>query len=355
MPPRMVLLLPWTRGDGLAENLSPEPGTGTGAPASPALPVRGFRALLSPVSDDREYVTEQEARRLWQRAAQLQAEAAARAEALASGSDEHEGSPGATRAADPASDGYALTHVRNAALEAGIGPEFVDAAIADLRSERLVPAAGAEEHPLAWRILGKPDPTITIRRRVHAAPRGLLDAMEAILPHDPFNLTLLDRRGDPLKGGVLTFEIQSQGIAAIGRGGFAADLQMASDLTRIHIALVPAPDGASAELVVRGPVSAGWRVGAGLAAVLVAVGGGLCGSAAVGLSTLLGPVAILAVVASVLACVAGGSAGLALSRAVYRYGQRKDEHALDTLASAVAAQAEGGWFRAAAEEVGNGG
>ncbi len=62
---------------------------------------------------DPEVLSEEEAARLWERAAQLQAEAAGRIEA-----------PEVTDAA-MASPGYALAHVRSAALEAGIASEFV--------------------------------------------------------------------------------------------------------------------------------------------------------------------------------------------------------------------------------------
>jgi len=298
------------------------------------------------VSDDREYLTEEEARRLWQRAAQLQAEAAARAEASAGEGEGGEGADDASGSSPRGSTGYALTHVRAAAIEAGIEPEFVDAALAEATGERLVAGDAAGKHRISRWILGNPDPMVTVRRRIRAAPRRVLDAMEAILPHDPFRLTLVDRRGDPLAGGMLTFEIQSQGIAAIGRGGFAADLQMASDLTKIHITLQPAPDGSGTEMLVRGPVWAGWPLAASVSSVLVlagAVGGAGLGY---GLATVALPILLVAVVAAVLLGTGGGAGGLALARALTGFSKRKDEHALNTLVSAVAAEAEGGWFAA---------
>ena len=39
--------------------------------------------------------------------------------------------------------GFALTHVRAAAVEAGISEEFVEAALADVRTERDLPGGGA--------------------------------------------------------------------------------------------------------------------------------------------------------------------------------------------------------------------
>ena len=65
-------------------------------------------------------LTEEEAARLWSRAAQLQAEAIRRSEA----------SETAEASADlVAREGYDLEHVRTAAIEAGIGAEHFDAAL----------------------------------------------------------------------------------------------------------------------------------------------------------------------------------------------------------------------------------
>ncbi|MEE8147513.1 MAG: hypothetical protein V3T24_07920, partial [Longimicrobiales bacterium] len=87
------------------------------------------------MESDPEFLTEEEAARLWQRAAQLQAEAARRAEKSGSEKAESKGAESATADVAPP-EGYALTHVRSAALEVGITDEFVDAALADLRAER---------------------------------------------------------------------------------------------------------------------------------------------------------------------------------------------------------------------------
>ncbi len=297
------------------------------------------------MSDDREYLTEEEARHLWQRAAQLQAEAAARAEALGGGQEGDEESAETPAEAPGPSDGYPLTHVRAAALEAGIGPEFVDAALSEARAERLVPVDAAAKHPFARWILGHPDPTVTVHRLIRAAPRRVLDAMEAILPNDPFHLTLVDRRSDPLAGGVLTFEIQSQGMGAIGRGGFAADLRIKSDISKIHVTLTPTAGGSATALTVSGPVADAWPVSAGISMVLTAVGAGLGAAAGyAGVALLIPTLLTIGVITIVLAGLGGTAAGLTLSRAIDRYGQSKDHHALNTLASAVAAEAEGGWF-----------
>lgn len=142
-----------------------------------------------------EILSEEEAARLWERAAHLQAEAARRVEAPDAQDTAHAG------------QGYAPTHMRSAALEAGIADEFVDAALADIRAERALPTA-KKGQGLANRFLGHPPDTITVRRVLEATPREVLTAMEAVFPEEPFRLASVDQRGDPLDRGVLVFDIQ---------------------------------------------------------------------------------------------------------------------------------------------------
>ncbi len=69
------------------------------------------------MSQDDTRISEEEARALWRRAAELQAEAARRLEERS-----RQLAP-----SDPAEvDGYRLGDVRAAAADAGISPEFVD-------------------------------------------------------------------------------------------------------------------------------------------------------------------------------------------------------------------------------------
>ncbi len=295
------------------------------------------------MAGDREYLTEEEARRLWQRAAQLQAEAASRAEALAAWRPGGAESPPSADEAGEPPEGYALTHVRAAALEAGIEREFVDAAEADLWAERVTDAPGGKERSLSGKILGGPKASIIVRRTLRAPPRQVLDAMERVLPNEPFNLALLDRQGDPLRGGVLTFDIQGAGMWASGQHGFLGDASYA-DLRQVCATLTPRSQGTATELTVRGPVSGAWGWNAVAASMFTLIGGGIGVGAALGLSALvlpgLGPVAVAAMVAGGGAAARGGLAGY---RALYRHGQGRGRRALVALASAVAARAEGGW------------
>ena len=84
------------------------------------------------MSQDETRISEEETRALWQRAAELQAEAARRLE---------ERSRQLTPRGDPSGtaevEGYPLANVRAAAEEAGISPEFVDHALAEARTAAL--------------------------------------------------------------------------------------------------------------------------------------------------------------------------------------------------------------------------
>ena len=275
---------------------------------------------------DPEVLSEEEAARLWERAAQLQAQAARRVEAPESG--------GADVA--PAT-GYALTHVRSAALEAGIADEFVDAALADLRAERALPKA--EGQSLARRFLRHPPDTITVRRVLEATPQEVLSAMEAVLPDEPYRLTSTDLQGDPLNQGVLVFDIQ--GLSAPFPQGFALEAKWGG-LRQVFVSLRPM-EGAtpSCEMTVHSPVTS-HNVGLAQAVVATAItgGAGFGLAAAVGLAIGLGP---LGAVGAVGGALVGGGLGLKGYRSVYDYCMRRGHKALEGLIGAVAVRAHGVW------------
>lgn len=269
-----------------------------------------------------EILTDAEAARLWQRAAELQTEAAA---------------TGASRSelAPTPVPGYALTHVRAAALEAGIGAEFVDAALADVRLERSVPAT-ATENSLARRLVRDLPDSLTIRRAVDASPQDVLSAMEAVFSNEPHRLTLTDRQGDSLDRGVLTFEI------AGSSNPFDRGLAMAArevGIKQLHVTLRPLPGpGNACEVTMHSQLTAHKAslavamVFSGLAGVL-----GLGAFLAIGMGTGIGP--LLAVPGALI----GGGLGLKAYRALCRFSVRRATEALGRLLGAVAARAKGGW------------
>lgn len=296
------------------------------------------------MTDDLETLSEKEALRLWQRAAQLQAEAARRAEARAAGGEE--GASG-TAVARCEEDGYALAHVRAAAVEAGISEEYVDTALAELRADRVAAAtAGTPDRPISHWILGGPDEAVVTRREIHATPEAVLSAMEEILPFEPFCLTLRERLGDPTRGGVLVFDIQGTGLGGLSRPGFVGEASMA-DLRQVMASLtVRAGEPPRTTLTVSAPVAWAWRLNAGMSALFGAVGGGLGLSVGAGvalglLAGVLGPLGVGLVFA--VAGGAGAWGGLSGFRALYRYGSGRGRKALEGLLAAVAARAQGGW------------
>ena len=299
------------------------------------------------MTDDlRDHLSEEEAARLWQRAAQLQAEAARLAEAAAASDaaddlDEGEGKE--------ASSGYALTHVRAAALEAGISEEFVDAALSDLRAEQ---AAGAGTGGrITRRFLGNPEDAVVVRRVIQAEVEGVLRAMEEVMPEDPYGLSLRDRRGDPTAGGVIIFDIPGAGFSAASQPGFVGSASHA-DFRQVFASVHAVGEGA-AELTLRAPVAWARNMNAGVGLALSGLGAGLgmgvgsalaAGAAATLTGLGMAAAAPWAAGALVVTGLLGGSAGgHRLLLKLYKYGLGKGESALQGLAGAIAMKAEGGW------------
>lgn len=288
--------------------------------------------------DDDRVLSDDEARRLWQRAADLQAEAARRLEersrALVRG--EH------TEA------GYRLADVRQAAVEAGISPEFVDLALAE-------GPGGARPGTLdrwADRFLGEgPRALVVTRRFEHPAPH-VYGAMQRIFPR--FRLTLVDSRGGaPLEGGVLVFELPAV-TGTEPTESILRDLLWWADVREVHVRIQPL-DEERCEVTLRAPTAYARKLN-------LAVGGGLVGL--MGLFTSLGAAALAlpllvaiglasagAELAAMAAAVAlgfgtGSGTGVVAWRGLYRWGQRRGEAALHRLLQALAVDLKtGGAFQ----------
>ena len=292
---------------------------------------------------DPEFLDEEEAARLWQRVAQRQAEAARKAEA---GSEE----PAVEEGDEAPSERFAVAHVRSAALEAGIPEEVLDGALADLRVERALPQS---KRSVTWarRFFGELLDTITVRRVIDAAAPGVLSAMEAIFPHEPYRLTLTDQQGDPLAGGVAIFDIQGLGPGPLPKKGLAAEVSM-SAVRQVFVSVRPIEgDTPSCEVTLRGPIAWAANIGLAQGVAVTGVGAGLGGVtlaggtvAAVGGLISSGFVVLgLAGVLGAVGVIAGGALGRKGYRALCAYGIRKAQRALEGLLGAVAARAEGGW------------
>jgi hypothetical protein len=274
---------------------------------------------------DGDILSEADAARVWSLSARLQAEASGAVETT----EVHEDDGGVP------DSGYALVHVRSAAQEAGIADEFVDAALADLRAEQALSRV-ERGHSMARRFLSHPPDTVTVRRVVEAEPEEVLSAMQAVLPSEPFRLTLTDQEGDPLQGGVLIFALP--GMKTPFERGFAFEATEGG-LRQVFVSLRPIQGQTmSCEMTVRSPVTShniGLGLGALVATLTGAVGAGALG--AIGVATGIGPVA----------AVGGGLLGAGLGvkgfRALYRFAVRRAGKALEGLVGAVGVRAKGLW------------
>lgn len=261
-------------------------------------------------------LTEEEARRIWRRAAELQAEAAKRLEAR---------SRALVDEADTPDDGYARTHVRQAAVEAGISPEFVDAALAEGAegagatswARRLVEAGLTGSLPRAYEV----------SRVFDHPPDEVYRALQQLLPSGPYQLNLVDIEGPhPLEGGIMVFEVPNPSGLGGPRSEFLNDLRIWADMKSIRLRLRPvASEGRHSEVTVFASLDHTRKVNAWVGGSLLSIGGFLGGVVGVGVA---GP---LGLVAAPFVLVTGSSGWRWLSA----WGVRKGRGAIERLLQAV--------------------
>lgn len=279
-------------------------------------------------------VSEDEARSIWQRAAELQAEAATRIR-------ERYQATGAVRADGPVSDGYRFRDVEAAAREAGIGAEFVALAVAERKDQRSVVAAQASdrEERLWTRMLGTEARTINAVATIPATPQQVLTAIGQVFGQFPFRLTLRDTiGGHPLDGGVLVFDVPrlSTGTVVGPQGLSMFSYRMTQiDLSILNVTLRPLPQGGT-EVRCYGDLRPGlkknWAADRGIAAGAGIIGGGLAGGAGVGAMGL----GLLAATAPALVGAVGlGALALGWYRWLYRHSLRQSISELDGLLAAL--------------------
>ena len=151
---------------------------------------------------------------VWRRAAELQAEAAARLEQRVRSHDTRalvaaDGNASAGGNGVP-TNAYRLRDVEAAAVEAGISQRFVALALDEIRAQGQGVAQPAEVSPfterLARRFLGTNQRTLSVSRVFRAPARTVLPALGRSLQAVPWMLALKDTLGGhPLDGGVLVF------------------------------------------------------------------------------------------------------------------------------------------------------
>jgi len=149
-------------------------------------------------------ITEEQARRLWERAAELQAEADREREEGGTGAPGGGGSPEVEggRGGDAAT-GYSLTHVRQAALEVGIRPEVLGLALGE---EAILELEGGAEGKRLDRVgthfLSDHRDAVEVRRSFAFPARRVWLELERQLLDEPHCLEILDSMGGrPEDGG----------------------------------------------------------------------------------------------------------------------------------------------------------
>ncbi len=219
-----------------------------------------------------EVLSERDAMALWQRAAQLQAEAAHRMERsvmlTAPAGD-------ATAAALP-TDAYRLRDVEAAAVEAGISRQFVAIALAERTA--IANAGGVAVAPLDDRaerrittMLGTTDRSISASRIIKATPKATLQLIGRVFTAQPYMLTVTETvNGHPLDGGILRFEVpnlykaMSNGTVTGGMIGSSHGLIYQCSALDLHLLNVTLKARGSAahpecEVVVSGDLRDGQR------------------------------------------------------------------------------------------------
>lgn len=265
-------------------------------------------------------MNEDQAKAIWLRAAELQAEAAVRSEAASRQISDGDGTAGP-------SDGISPDVVRAAAVEAGIAPEFVDLALAESKGG-LTPAKRLTGWKDRWatRQLGTDEGRIDVSRLIEASPAEVLSVMQKILPNHPYRLTLRDTVGDdPLNGALLVFEVPK--MSATNYTAFSYKMAWA-DLKELRFTLHPRREGEHTEVSISVPLQHSRRVNWLAANALTGAstfGGGLFTMAVVSAAGLAGAVAAAPVVGGGVAM--GGLVAWGM-RSAYRAGLRKGREEL---------------------------
>ncbi|MEQ1691694.1 MAG: serine/threonine-protein kinase [Gemmatimonas sp.] len=306
-------------------------------------------------SNSTAVLSSEEAMAVWRRAAELQAEAAARLESRMRSASETRQLVAATGtatgtapdAAAPSSnsvdapvptDAYRLRDVEAAAAEVGISQRYVALALAEIKASpdamrRVQPMPEWKER-LTTRLFGTTQRTVSVSRIFRYPPRIVLQALGRSLQAPPYSLTLSDTLGGhPLDGGVLVFGLPAMTdynykwsytrygtfvpevrvtLANVPGDPRACEVSMHADLRR----------GINANIA----AYAGFAGGAGALGTALGVGIGAKALALAG-AALLGPMVGGALALSVGVLVAAGP--------IYRWGIGKTSQELHDALTAV--------------------
>jgi hypothetical protein len=283
-------------------------------------------------------LSEEQAKRLWERAARIQAEAEAarreeerrKAQAAAEGGVPDKLLPGEV----DEGGGYSLTHVRQAGEEAGIQPEFLELALAEETVLELEGGSQEGRYDRAVKRLLRDDRRALEIRRSFAFPsRTVWLSLEHALISEPNSFDLLDiRGGEPAQGGVAIFEAPY---------GYQSDGSLkyysaAADTKRYLVRVMPDESGEGCEVLVRVPLRRSRRIHGGVGIGLLTGFGVLGGLGGLGIAGLVGvtggvvalPLAALLTGGALGGAAVGGGSTRELWNVAYRYFCRKLEEAV---------------------------
>jgi len=298
------------------------------------------------ISRPQPVLSETEANLVWRRAAQLQAEAAARLESRtreeralvrASGAPAGSEAGASSNGRDP-SGGYRVSQVQAAAEEAGISRQFVSIALAEVEADRGRQGAGgalvtraAEPSRIARAFLGRAPRTISVSRVFDHSPREVLAAIGTALQRPPSGLRLRETiGGHALHGGVLVFDVPamdaySSSMGAMPYGNYLwtwTRYQLWVKTLRMQLASVPgAPSRCEVTLTIEPPE--GFTISLWESAGLGGMGGGLGALVGAILAKKAVLVTLLGLPSALPLLGAGLAVGAISNRLLYQYALRE--------------------------------
>jgi eukaryotic-like serine/threonine-protein kinase len=287
-----------------------------------------------------QLISEAAARAVWQRAAQLSAEAAQRLDAR---TRETQSTTAVARTESPQpTDGYRLRDVEAAAVEAGISQRFVALALAELQSPqgvtRVDPSQSSWAERASMRVLGSKRQSLSATRIIAAPARDVLQAVGRVLRASPYGLRLRETvGGHPLDGGVIVFDFSEETNAMTGSVFMWSRWGLFAKALRCTIRETGARQ---TEVALHIDVRTGLKVNAAVYAGLsgfLGVGGGAVGA---GIAAKLGAAAMLAVASSGVGAIAVLGAGLWLTGPLHRWEERVVERELAAALQSVAVSFE---------------
>ncbi len=286
-------------------------------------------------------LSEADALAIWQRAAQLQAQAAHRLERTADLSTSV-----ATAGSSPVTGSYRIRDVESAAVEAGISRQYVALALAErqaqgARAPGLVVSDRLDQQFTA--LLGTSDRAISVSRVIDASPKATLSAIGAVFTSEPYRLAFKETlNGHPLDGGILHFTAPRLSTQMRGNPLAMMDKQRQLlyrleqiELFDLHVTLQARGSGErpQCEVVITGDLRQGLR--RNLYADWAMIGGGtlLAGAGTGAIAAAMGAAALAA-----LPGVMGGMATAASVMVWYRWLFRRAlAHAIEELTALLTA------------------